>query len=107
MKKNNEKETEKNRKEKNSDLSLSQPTSTSSSSSSSTSTSLFENDKIGNILFDEEKQKMVKSEITELTQKTFEQMELDRIIEKIKIEEEIKLIEIQSFRDSLDPVGKR
>ena len=103
MKKNNEKETEKNRKEKNSDLSLSQPTSTSSSSS----TSLFENDKIGYILFDEEKQKIVKSEITELTQKTFEQMELDRIIEKIKIEEEIKLIEIQSFRDSLDPVGKR
>ena len=91
MKKNNEKETEKNRKEKNSDLSLSQPTSTSTSTSSSTS--LFENDKIGYILFDEEKQKIVKSEITELTQKTFEQMELDRIIEKIKIEEEIKLIE--------------
>ena len=33
--------------------------------------------------------------------------ELEKRIEKIKIEEEIKLIENQSYQDSIDPLGKR
>ena len=34
-------------------------------------------------------------------------LELEKRIEKIKIEEEIKLIENQSYQDSIDPLGKR
>ena len=36
-----------------------------------------------------------------------EKDELEKRIEKIKIEEEIKLIENQSYQDSIDPLGKR